>query len=97
MSVPVILRAAPIATFEELSQPDTVRHFEMYERGSLKPRPGLDSSRRFHPRPRQGRHSDRARDVDSFGHLRYWWHMAVGSRQALRSAHMVARRLRRLD
>jgi hypothetical protein len=42
MSVPVILRAAPIATFEELSQPESVRHHEMYERGSLKPRPGLD-------------------------------------------------------
>lgn len=42
LSVPVVLRAAPIATFEELSQPDIVRHHEMYERGALKPRPGLD-------------------------------------------------------
>lgn len=44
MTVSAILRAAPIATFEEFSQPDTVRHHEMYDRGALKPLPGRELS-----------------------------------------------------
>lgn len=37
MSVPVILRAAPIATNAELMEPEAVSHHEMFERGALRP------------------------------------------------------------
>ena len=37
MSVSVILRAAPIFTVDEFSQPEIVRHHEMFDRGALRP------------------------------------------------------------
>jgi hypothetical protein len=42
MSVPVILRAAPVATNAQKLEPETVRHHELYERTALRPRPGLE-------------------------------------------------------
>lgn len=42
MSVPVILRAVPVATNAQMLEPDTVRHHEMYTRAALRVRPGRE-------------------------------------------------------
>ena len=42
MSVTVVLRAAPVATTAELTEPTLVRHHEMFDRAALRPLPGRD-------------------------------------------------------
>lgn len=42
MTVVAILRAAPVATSHELTEPEGVGHHEMYERGALEPLPNRE-------------------------------------------------------
>jgi hypothetical protein len=66
VTVPVILRAAPVATFAELSEPQTVRVHELYDRAALQPRPGLD----LHDVPIRVDHDDDAPPIGRVTALR---------------------------
>jgi len=62
VTVPVILRAAPVATDAELMEPEDVQHHEMYSRFSLEPLP----NREFTDVPIRVDHS---KDEPPIGHV----------------------------